>query len=116
MGVTERNKAGREMSRHKEIYFKAFGYTPGDFIASEVSGALAVDVHAIIADGMGGRPNKDTHRIENLIALTREEHKRYGEAKEWKAWLFKMHRIRLEDNGIPHDKAWIQEQIDKYEN
>lgn len=103
------------MSPHKKIYFSALGITPGDFVASEVSGAQAVDVHAIIPDGMGGRPNKDTHRIENLIALTRKEHLEYGDKQHYKAWLFKVHRNFLRQYGVKFDEKWIEEQITRYE-
>jgi hypothetical protein len=99
------------MSKHKEIYFKAFGYTPGDFIASEVSGALAVDIHAIECDGMGG--GKEGHRIENLIALTRKEHLAYGDKKHFKDWLFKVHLQHMEQHGVKFDREWIEEQIRK---
>jgi hypothetical protein len=101
------------MSPHKKVYCKAFGYTSGDFIASEVSGSPAVDIHAIIEDGMGGRPNKDTHRVENLIALTRKEHIMYGGKSEARAWLFRVHLQHMEQHGVKFDRKWILEQIEK---
>jgi hypothetical protein len=102
------------MSKHKDIYFKAFGYTPGDFIASEVSGAAAVDVHAIIPDSE--LPGKHGHRIENLIALTRKEHIDYGDKKHFKAWLFKVHLQRLREHGVPFSEEWILNEIERYKD
>lgn len=44
---------------------------PEDFVC-EITGGQAVDVHHIVPRGMGGSKNKDV--IENMMALTREEH------------------------------------------
>ncbi|MBT7929876.1 HNH endonuclease [Candidatus Peregrinibacteria bacterium] len=59
------------MKKHIKIYLKHFGYGEQDFIPSELSGMQAVDIHHI-QYGRGKR--KDV--IENLMALTREEHDR----------------------------------------
>jgi len=56
-----------------------FGYDTSDFIPSELSGAPAVDVNHIDCKGMGGNPSGDKDVIENLMALTREEHIEYGD-------------------------------------
>jgi 5-methylcytosine-specific restriction endonuclease McrA len=102
------------LSPHKKIYCKAFGLNSGDYIGCSICPSPAVDVHAIIADGMGGRPNKDTHRIENLIALCRDCHVRYGDKKEHKASLFRIHKAKMYDKGIKFDSEWIDEQILKH--
>lgn len=65
-----------------------FGYGVEDFIPSEISGKRAVDIHHIEARGMGGSDKDD---IENLIALTREEHEMYGDKKQYKKWLKETH-------------------------
>lgn len=101
------------MSPHKKIYFEAMGYTEGDFVASEVSGAAAVDIHAIECDGMGGSPSKETHRIENLIALTRKEHVMYGDKKQFKSWLYRNHLLFMESHGVKFDREYIMQQIAK---
>ena len=104
---------------HVKIYLTAFKLHDSDDWQCESCGKMDniqdFDIHHIQSrSSMGGA--KKANRIENLQALCRPCHIRLGDYPKWKAWLFKMHRIRLEDNGIPHDKAWIQEQIDKYEN
>jgi len=53
------------------MYCEHFGYDEGDFIPSEISGAEAENIHHI-HHGRGRRK----HDIENLIALTFEEHQR----------------------------------------
>jgi hypothetical protein len=58
------------MKAHTKNYIKFFGYGDQDFIPSEHSGGRAADVHHIIPKSQGGTDN-----IENLIALTRNEHK-----------------------------------------
>lgn len=52
-----------------EKYCKYFGYVYDDYIPSELSRNQSVDVHHIIFRSKGGKDN-----IENLMALTREEH------------------------------------------
>ena len=99
------------MSPHKKIYCKAFGFDSSDYIGCSICANTAVDVHAIIADGMGGRPNKETHRIENLIALCRDCHVKYGDKKQYKPMLFEMQRRSLIVANLNYDQAWINKQI-----
>lgn len=86
------------MKKHTKIYMDALGYSVGDFIPSEISGKPAVDIHHIDARGMGGSKDKDV--IENLMAVTREEHEKYGDVKEYKALLKEIHYRFLESNGV----------------
>ena len=69
-----------------------FGYSPGDFIPSELSGLPSVDINHISCRGMGGNPSGDKDVIENLMAMTREEHEKYGDKKQFKAILIQAHR------------------------
>jgi len=57
------------MRKYIKVYMDYFGYDEGDFIPSELSDKPADDIHHITPKSRGG---KDV--IENLIALTREEH------------------------------------------
>ena len=79
------------MKNYVKIYFEHHGYDISDFIACEICGAKAVDIHHIDARGMGGS-NKDN--INNLMALCRECHVYYGDKKEFKDYLknIKKHR------------------------
>lgn len=97
------------MTPHKKIYLKVFGYTEGDFVACECCGAVAVDVHAIECDGMGGSPSKSTHVIENLMAMCRKHHLQYGDKKHFKIWLYRVHRMRMEEHGVKFDAAKMEE-------
>jgi len=87
------------MKRHTKIYMDYFGYSPGDFIPSELSGAPAVDVNHIICRGMGGNPSGDKDVIENLMALTREEHIEYGDKAQYIDFLKERHAAFMEFNG-----------------
>lgn len=98
------------MKQHTKIYLSAFGYDKGDFIYCEVSFQQAVDIHHIIARSEGGED-----RIENLMALTRKEHTDKGDKKQWKSWLFKVHRKFLEGHNVSYDKVFMSEQISKWE-
>lgn len=81
------------LQKHTKIYFQHFGYTPGDFVPCEVCGAVANDIHHIQARGMGG--SKTADRIENLMALCRKHHEMYGDRKQWKDWLQKVHDLKI---------------------
>ncbi len=81
--------------KYKKIYFDYFGYKEGDTVISEMSGKPADDIHHINARGMGGSKDKDV--IENLMALTREEHIKYGDKKQYKEMLNKIHENFLKN-------------------
>lgn len=52
-----------------EKYCDYFGYCYDEFIPSELSNKQSADIHHIIFRSAGGKDN-----IENLMALTRDEH------------------------------------------
>ena len=99
---------------HTAIYMAALGYGDTDFIPSELSGQRASDTHHIICRGAGG--TKEDDRIENLMALTREEHQEYGDKKQYMAMLFRRHLNFLSSHGVKFDRKWILEQIKRYED
>lgn len=70
-----------ELPKHIQGYFDFFDLEPGDWVGSEISNATCQDFHHIYEKGMGGRPvfehegvEYDINSVENIIALTREEH------------------------------------------
>jgi len=97
------------MSPHKVIYFKHFGYTEGDYIACEMCCKQAVDVHAIQADGSGGRPSKSTHIIENLMAVCRKCHEDWGGNTDMYFHMYEKHRQTLVQHGVKFDEELIQQ-------
>lgn len=78
------------MKKHTKIYFDYFGYSGEDYIPSEISGLPAVDIHHIERRGMGG--SKSADNIENLMALTREEHIKFGDKTEHLEGLKEVHK------------------------
>lgn len=80
------------MQKHTKLYMDYFNYSEGDYIPSELSGGPAVDIHHIEY----GRSRED--KIENLIALTREEHEEAHEGKLTKEYLKKKHK-QFSKNG-----------------
>ena len=76
---------------------KYFGYDESYFIPSEISGLPAVDINHINCRGMGGSKEKDN--IENLIAVTREEHEEYGDKKEFIEFLQDIHNKFMKTHG-----------------
>ena len=97
---------------YKEIYIKSFGYSKEDFIPSEISGGEAVDIHHIHRKGFGG--SKKLDRIENLMAVTRQEHIDFGDILEFKSWLYRIHKKQMILNNVEFDLEWINAQIKKY--
>lgn len=99
------------MKKHTKIYFEALDYKEGDYIPSELSGSPAVDIHHIISRGRSGQD-----RIENLMALTREEHIRFGDKKDKTYFLLVTHQWFLDRKGIDYYEHWFKEQRQKYED
>jgi 5-methylcytosine-specific restriction endonuclease McrA len=82
------------MKNHTKIYLKEMGYDESDFIPCEICSHKAVDIHHIEARGMGGTSKKDD--IENLMALCRTCHVKFGDITELKDYLKKIHKLRLD--------------------
>lgn len=81
------------MKSHVKLYLSFFGYDTSDFIPCEVCGYKAVDIHHIECRGMGG--SKEVDKIENLQALCRECHVKYGDKKDFKEFLKDIHNSKL---------------------
>ena len=81
------------MKKHTMTYLNHFGYDISDFIPCEVCGKKAIDIHHLEARGMGGTKTKDV--IENLQALCRECHIKYGDKKQYKQFLKEKHEEKL---------------------
>jgi 5-methylcytosine-specific restriction endonuclease McrA len=75
------------------MYLNHFGYDISDFIPCEVCGKTAIDIHHIEARGIGG--SKEADNIENLMALCREDHLKYGDKKQHKEFLKEKHQEKL---------------------
>ena len=70
-----------------------FGYDTSDFIRCAVCGYKAVDIHHIECRGMGGTKQPD--KIENLQALCRQCHIKYGDKNQFKEFLQEIHNSKL---------------------
>lgn len=71
-----------------------FDFGIEDFIPCEVCSRRAVDIHHIEARGMGGSNEKD--HIENLMAVCRECHNKYGDKVDYKSMLKEIHKKYLD--------------------
>jgi hypothetical protein len=81
------------MKKHTLTYLNHFGYDISDFIPCEVCGMTAVDIHHIECRGMGGSKEKDV--IQNLQALCRACHIKFGDKKQYKEFLKEKHQEKL---------------------
>lgn len=80
------------MKKYTRTYLNYFGYDESDFIPCEVCNKQAVDIHHIQAKGIGGSKTKDN--IENIMAVCRECHIKYGDKKQYKDFLKQIHDER----------------------
>jgi len=78
------------MVSYKKKYLKHFGFGDQDFVPSEYSGKPANDIHHVLFKSHGG-----TDDIENLIALTRDEHNMAHADKEFNETLKQLIKQRL---------------------
>lgn len=85
------------MKKHIKIYLDYFGYGIEDFIPCEVCSVKAVDIHHIEARGMGGTKTADN--IENLMALCRICHVKYGDNKIHMDFLKNKHKANINGKG-----------------
>ena len=81
------------MQKYIKTYCDYFGYVEDEYIPSEVSGEWAVDIHHIVFRSRGGKDN-----IENLIALTREEHEEADGGKYTVEFLQEKHNQFMNKN------------------
>lgn len=81
------------MVKYKQIYIDYFDYDVGEFIPCEVCHAPAQEIHHIQRKGMGGSKTKDY--IENLMALCRRCHDKFGDRNDAKEFLRKIHYEKI---------------------
>jgi hypothetical protein len=81
------------MKKYTRTYLTYFEYDETDFIPCEVCNKQAVDIHHIEAKGMGGSKTKDN--IENIMALCRDCHMKYGDKKQYKDFLKQIHSTKI---------------------
>ena len=87
------------MKKHTKIYMKYFDYIADDFIPCECCGTKAVDIHHIVARGMGG---SEKDNINNLMAVCRSCHIEYGDKTKYVEWLQVLHnkKVKEQTTGI----------------
>ena len=81
------------MQKYVKLYMDFFGYGEDDFIPSEISGDRTADIHHIRARSQRMDLLND---ITNLIALTRKEHDKYGDKKQYIEFLQETHNQFIE--------------------
>jgi hypothetical protein len=88
------------MKPHIKIYLDHFGYAGDEFIPCECCGKKAVDINHVVARGRGGDPTGKKDIIENLQAVCRDCHNKYGDNPNWFVFLVKAHATKLRVNWI----------------
>ena len=81
------------MKKHTKVYLNYFNYDTSDWIGCEICNSTAVDIHHIESRGMGGSKENDV--IENLMALCRECHLKFGDKIKYKQMLKIVHKSKF---------------------
>ena len=89
------NKKREAVKKHIKIYFEYYDYHETDFIPCEVCGKKSVDIHHLVAKGMGGSKTKDY--IENLIAVCRSCHLKCHDSPVFNEKAKEIHKLNLND-------------------
>tara|TARA_R110000851_G_scaffold164365_3_gene308602 strand:+ start:298 stop:561 length:264 start_codon:yes stop_codon:yes gene_type:complete len=84
------------MKKHTKIYMKYFDYFSNEFIPCEVCESKAVDIHHIMARGMGG---SEKDNINNLMAVCRKCHIEYGDKTKYVEWLQDIHDKKVKEQA-----------------
>lgn len=102
------------MQKYQKTYLKAIGF---DFeepnainnIKSELSGKRADDIHHIkyLMTGV----DRQDYPFERLIALTRDEHNKFGDKKQYFDYLLWMHYINFAYNNTLFDLKYFPDSI-----
>ena len=79
------------MVKHKQTYFRYFGYGDQDVILCEHCGAVAVDIHHGVFKSHGGGND-----IANLIALCRSCHDKAHQSRQFNNYLKQLIKKRDE--------------------
>jgi 5-methylcytosine-specific restriction endonuclease McrA len=83
------------MKKYTKTYLDYFGYSISDFIPCEVCSAKAVDIHHIDSRKMGGDKTGKKDNIDNIMAVCRECHIKYGDKTQYKEFLNNLHLKKL---------------------
>ena len=84
------------MKKYTKLYMDFFGFFGDEYIPCETCNAKAVDIHHIVARRMGG---SEKDQIENLMALCRSCHIKYGDKKQYMEMLKERHKYIILRNG-----------------
>jgi hypothetical protein len=91
------------MQNHTKIYLNHFGYGDQDFVPCEICGGRATETHHLINRGMGGVKNNRLDVIENLQAICRLCHNKFGDSPQHFDMLVECHAIK-----IKKDKEYLK--------
>jgi len=86
------------MKNHKEVYFKYFGISHGEFVPCEICQENTNDIYHIKARTINGIFLMNN--IHNLMALCKRCYNNYGNKKKMMNDLIKIHNSYIENHDI----------------
>lgn len=92
------------MKPHTKIYMEFFGFKIPEDCSCEICGSPAVDIHHIMARGMGGDPKGKKDVIDNLMAVCRKCHEQYGDVPGFIDLLKKIHLKFMQIYGVQNNR------------
>lgn len=89
------------MEVHQKNYFSYFGISHGEPYYCEICERHATGgIHHLEARGMGSKQTtkdgNDINHIDNLMALCDDDHKEYGDKKQYLPFLKRIHTLRMQ--------------------
>lgn len=106
------------MQKYQKTYIKALGLNVKDsdvlaMLKSEISGLQAHDIHHI-KYMMTGVERQD-YPFERLIALTRDEHTKFGDKKQYFDYLLWVHYFKVQEHYKEFDIKYFPNSIFDWE-
>ena len=100
------------MQQYTKTYMDSLGFDESDFIPCQICEQRSTEIHHVISRK---RDKKLINDIQNLFAICRTCHQKYGEIKEFMPFLLKIHRAFLRNNGVPFSEEYFNEKLAIYD-
>ena len=102
----------KTMNTYTKVYLDNLGFDETDYVQCQCCENRATEIHHIISRK---RDKKLINDIQNLFAICRTCHQKYGEIKEYMPLLLKIHRAFLRNNGVHFSEEYFTQKLAIYD-